>query len=191
MAFQDLLTRAKDLQQRISQFAMNNLPVATGVGAGMIGLPFGLGPVGGFAGYGAGYALKDALTGGQGIAPQQALGRATTGASATGLGMVAPQAMVNQQQKPVISITDSRPAHQSALEAAMARKDYQAIQQILDSIPPDDPYKQSMESLFRPMVQPNLTQQPTMQSPNPPTDLHQTFKEMANKFNNYYLNRFR
>lgn len=43
----------------------------------------------------------------------------------------------------------TRPAHQAALEAAHNAGDFGQVKQILNSIPNSDPYKKSMESLFR------------------------------------------
>lgn len=45
-----------------------------------------------------------------------------------------------------------RPAHQVALEQAVNSGDYVKVGQILDSIPPTDAYKGTMESLFRKYV---------------------------------------
>lgn len=52
----------------------------------------------------------------------------------------------------IASLAGGRPAHQAALEQAANSKNWVKVGQILDSIPLDDPYKQSMESLFRKFV---------------------------------------
>lgn len=55
-----------------------------------------------------------------------------------------------------------RPPHQAALEAASNAGDMAQVRQIIDSIPMDDPYKQSMENLFEPELrQQGVSAEPT------------------------------
>lgn len=56
-----------------------------------------------------------------------------------------PQAISNVVQ-------NSRPIHQVLLEKAASTGDFKGVGQILDSIPPTDPYKQPMEHIFRSTV---------------------------------------
>lgn len=58
---------------------------------------------------------------------------------------------------PVGTHSSSVPAHQGALEVAVKNKDWTKVSGILDNIPATDPYKVSMEKLFRPMIQKNTT----------------------------------
>lgn len=55
----------------------------------------------------------------------------------------------------------SRPSTQVQLEQANNAGDFKKVGEILDSIPADDPFKQSMESIFRPKVE-AMTQRPLL-----------------------------
>ena len=70
-------------------------------------------------------------------------------------GQGVPQSAMPSQvrEKFPASFSSGRPWHQQALEDAMAQKDMARIRQILDSIKMRDPYKMSMESIFRPKVE--------------------------------------
>lgn len=53
----------------------------------------------------------------------------------------------------LVPAIDTRPAHQALLEKAANSGNVKELQRILNSIPKTDPYKISMESIFRPMIQ--------------------------------------
>ncbi len=53
---------------------------------------------------------------------------------------------------PQIANQGTRPVHQRALEEAVNNGNWDEVVKILDSIPPNDPYKASMESLFRSLI---------------------------------------
>lgn len=66
------------------------------------------------------------------------------------------QAMFDTAMMPVMGLSggvqSSRPIHQVLLEKAANSGDMKGVGQILDAIPATDPYKASMERLFRPHV---------------------------------------
>ena len=79
--------------------------------------------------------------------------RATGNITGTLALMVALQKLVGSKATPksqgMPPHADVRPPHQAAIEQAMKAKDYTKVKQILDAIPAGDPYKASMESLFK------------------------------------------
>ncbi len=77
----------------------------------------------------------------------------------------------------------NRPAHQAALEAAHNAGDTKQVQEILDAIPAGDPYKKSMESLFRSEAKvKEATQAVADRTANPNTlDLRGVISESATK----------
>lgn len=72
-------------------------------------------------------------------------------------------------------VQNSRPIHQVLLEKAANSGDMKGVGQILDSIPANDPYKQSMEGLFRSSVPKGNISSPQQTFPSTSVPMHDDF----------------